>query len=129
MKTNREPEIAIGIIAITFVLGFLIFTHCIEKESKETEILNLPNESVLVDEQPTKYKRFDVRVKLTKHQLEKMLRSIEEEHGYFNKKNGLYIHALPQDYMLFKSVARGASNEYEISSTQLSRYTRGERIE
>ena len=62
MKINREPEIAIGIIAITFALGFLIFTHCIEKESKETEILNLSNESVLVDEQPTKYKRFVIGV-------------------------------------------------------------------
>lgn len=129
MKTSREPEIALGIIAITFALGFLIFTHFIEEESEATEILQLPEESVSVDKQLSKYKKFDVQVKLTKYQLEKMLQSLEEKNGFYDKQNGLYIHALPEDYMTFRSVARGASNEYEISSTQLSRYTGEKRTE
>jgi hypothetical protein len=129
MRTNRTPEIAILVFAITFALGFLLFTHLIDKESEATKIFDLPKESVSVDKQPTKYKRFDVRVKLTKYQLEKMLQLLEEKNGYYDKQNGLYISALPQDYMTFRSVARGVSKEYEISSTQLSRYTGEKRIE
>jgi len=129
MRINRTPDIAILVFAITFAVGFLIFTHFIDKESEATEIFNLPKESVSVDKQPTKYKRFDVRVKLTKYQLEKMLQLLEEKNGYYDKENGLYISALPQDYMTFRSVARGVSNEYEISSTQLSRYTGEKRTE
>lgn len=129
MSRNRTPEIAIFVFVITFTLGFLLFTHFIDKESEAAEIFNLPKESVSVDKQPTKYKRFDVRVKLTKYQLEKMLQLLEEKNAFYDKKNGLYIHALPQDYMTFRSVARGVSKEYEISSTQLSRYTGEKRTE
>ena len=129
MNINKTPDIAIAVFAVTFAVGFLIFTHFIEKESEATEIFSLPKESVLLDKQPTKYKRFDVRVKLTKFQLEKMLQLVEEKNGYYDKKNGLYISALPQDYMTFRSVARGVSDEYEISSTQLSKYTGKKRIE
>ena len=127
MKKDRRLEIGIVSFAVTFALAFLVATHFIEEESEVTEIFNLPEESVSVDKQPTKYKRFDVRVKLTKYQLEKMLQLLEEKNGHYDKQKGLYIHALPEDYMTFRSVARGASNEYEISSTQLSRYT-GEKI-
>ena len=106
----------------------VLFT-VIDKESEATEIFNLSKESVSVDKQPTKYKRFDVKVKLTKYQLQKMLQILEEKNGYFDELNGGYIPALPQDYMTFRSVARGVSDVYEISSTQLSRYTGNIRIE
>jgi hypothetical protein len=129
MKKYRKLEIGVGSFAITFTLAFLVATHFMEEESGATEIFNLPEESVSVDKQPTKYKRFDVQVKLTKYQLEKMLQLLEEKNGYYDKRKGLYIHALPEDYMTFRSVATGGSKEYEISSTQLSRYTGGERIE
>ena len=129
MNKDRKLEIGVASFAVTFALAFLVATHFIERESEATEIFNLPEESLSVDKQPTKYKRFDVRVKLTKFQLEKMLQLLEEKNGYYDKENGLYINALPQDYMTFRSVARGVSNEYEISSTQLSRYTGEKRTE
>ena len=129
MNKDRKLEIGVVSFAVTFALAFLVATHFIERESEATEIFNLPEESLSVDKQPTKYKRFDVRVKLTKFQLEKMLKLLEEKNGYYDKENGLYINALTQDYMTFRSVARGVSNEYEISSTQLSRYTGEKRTE
>ena len=129
MKKDRKLEIGVASCAVTFALAFLVATHFIDKESEATEIFSLPKESVSVDKQPTKYKRFDVRVKLTKYQLEKMLQLLEEKNGHYDKQKGLYIHALPEDYMTFRSVARGVSNEYEISSTQLSRYTGEKRME
>tara|TARA_R100001163_G_scaffold7880_3_gene8068 strand:+ start:979 stop:1407 length:429 start_codon:yes stop_codon:yes gene_type:complete len=129
MKINKTPEIAIAVFAVTLIVGFLIFNYFIDEESEATEIFNLPKESVSVDKQPTKYKRFDVKVKLTKYQLQKMLQILEEKNGYFDEANNGYIPALPQDYMTFRSVARGVSDEYEISSTQLSRYTGEKRVE
>ena len=129
MKKDRRLEIGIVSFAVTFALAFLVATHFIEEESEVTEIFNLPEESVSVDKQPTKYKRFDVKVRLTKYQLQKMLQILEEKNGYFDELNGGYIPALPQDYMTFRSVARGVSDIYEISSTQLSRYTGNIRIE
>ena len=129
MKINKTPEIAIAVFAVTLIVGFLIFNYFIDEESEATEIFNLSKESVSVDKQPTKYKRFDVKVKLTKYQLQKMLQILEEKNGYFDELNGGYIPALPQDYMTFRSVARGVSDVYEISSTQLSRYTGNIRIE
>ena len=70
-----------------------------------------------------------MKVRLTKYQLQKMLQILEEKNGYFDELNGGYIPALPQDYMTFRSVAKGVSDVYEISSTQLSRYTGNIRIE
>jgi len=129
MRISKTPEIAIVAFIFVLAVGFLIFNYFIDKESEATEIFNLPEESVSVDKQPTKYKRFDVKVKLTKYQLQKMLQILEEKNGYFDELNGGYIPALPQDYMTFRSVARGVSDVYEISSTQLSRYTGNIRIE
>jgi|TARA_Y100000289_G_C3818909_1_gene97634 hypothetical protein len=129
MKINKTPEIAIVAFIFVLAVGFLIFNYFIDEESEATEIFNLSKESVSVDKQPTKYKRFDVKVKLTKYQLQKMLQILEEKNGYFDELNGGYIPALPQDYMTFRSVARGVSDVYEISSTQLSRYTGNIRIE
>ena len=129
MRISKTPEIAIVAFIFVLAVGFLIFNYFIDKESEATEIFNLPEESVSVDKQPTKYKRFDVKVKLTKYQLQKMLQILEEKNGYFDELNGGYIPALPQDYMTFRSVAKGVSDVYEISSTQLSRYTGNIRIE
>ena len=129
MKINKTPEIAIVAFIFVLAVGFLIFNYFIDEESEATEIFNLSKESVSVDKQPTKYKRFDVKVKLTKYQLQKMLQILEEKNGYFDELNGGYIPALPQDYMTFRSVAKGVSDVYEISSTQLSRYTGNIRIE
>tara|TARA_B100000212_G_C27353461_1_gene524732 strand:+ start:1128 stop:1544 length:417 start_codon:yes stop_codon:yes gene_type:complete len=129
MRISKTPEIAIVAFIFVLAVGFLIFNYFIDKESEATEIFNLPEESISVDKQPTKYKRFDVKVKLTKYQLQKMLQILEEKNGYFDELNGGYIPALPQDYMTFRSVARGVSDVYEISSTQLSRYTGNIRIE
>ena len=129
MKINKTPEIAIVAFIFVLAVGFLIFNYFIDEESEATEIFNLSKESVSVEKQPTKYKRFDVKVKLTKYQLQKMLQILEEKNGYFDELNGGYIPALPQDYMTFRSVARGVSDVYEISSTQLSRYTGNIRIE
>ena len=129
MRINKTPEIAIAVFAVTLIVGFFIFNYFIDKESEATEIFNLPKESVSVDKQPTKYKRFDVRVKLTKYQLQKMLQLLEEKNGYYDEVSNGYIPALPQDYMTFRSVARGVSKEYEISSTQLSKYTGKKRVE
>ena len=129
MRISKTPEIAIVAFIFVLAVGFLIFNYFIDEESEATEIFNLSKESVSVDKQPTKYKRFDVKVKLTKYQLQKMLQILEEKNGYFDELNGGYIPALPQDYMTFRSVARGVSDVYEISSTQLSRYTGNIRIE
>ena len=129
MRISKTPEIAIVAFIFVLAVGFLIFNYFIDKESEATEIFNLPEESVSVDKQPTKYKRFDVKVKLTKYQLQKMLQILEEKNGYFDELNGGYIPALPQDYMTFRSVAKGVSDVYEISSTQLSRYTGNIRME
>ena len=129
MRISKTPEIAIVAFIFVLAVGFLIFNYFIDEESEATEIFNLPKESVSVDKQPTKYKRFDVKVRLTKYQLQKMLQILEEKNGYFDELNGGYIPALPQDYMTFRSVARGVSDVYEISSTQLSRYTGNIRIE
>ena len=129
MSRNKTPEIVILAFGLTFALAYWVATHFIEKESEATEIFELPEEPTLVDKHPTKYKRFDVRVKLTKYQLQKMLQLLEEKNGYYDKETGAYMSALPQDYMTFRSVARGVSKEYEISSTQLSRYTGEKRIE
>tara|TARA_R100001015_G_C4499153_1_gene74252 strand:- start:17 stop:433 length:417 start_codon:yes stop_codon:yes gene_type:complete len=129
MRISKTPEIAIVAFIFVLAVGFLIFNYFIDEESEATEIFNLPKESVSVDKQPTKYKRFDVKVKLTKYQLQKMLQILEEKNGYLDELNGGYIPALPQDYMTFRSVARGVSDVYEISSTQLSRYTGNIRIE
>ena len=129
MSRNKTPEIVILAFGLTFALAYWVATHFIEKESEATEIFELPEEPALVDKQPTKYKRFDVRVKLTKYQLQKMLQLLEEKNGYYDKETGSYMSALPQDYMTFRSVARGVSDVYEISSTQLSRYTGEKRVE
>jgi len=129
MRISKTPEIAIVAFIFVLAVGFLIFNYFIDEESEATEIFNLSKESVSVEKQPTKYKRFDVKVKLTKYQLQKMLQILEEKNGYFDELNGGYIPALPQDYMTFRSVARGVSDVYEISSTQLSRYTGNIRIE
>ena len=129
MRISKTPEIAIVAFIFVLAVGFLIFNYFIDEESEATEIFNLPKESVSVDKQPTKYKRFDVKVRLTKYQLQKMLQILEEKNGYFDELNGGYIPALPQDYMTFRSVAKGVSDVYEISSTQLSRYTGNIRIE
>ena len=129
MRISKTPEIAIVAFIFVLAVGFLIFNYFIDEESEATEIFNLSKESVSVEKQPTKYKRFDVKVKLTKYQLQKMLQILEEKNGYFDELNGGYIPALPQDYMTFRSVARGVSDIYEISSTQLSRYTGNIRIE
>ena len=129
MRISKTPEIAIVAFIFVLAVGFLIFNYFIDEESEATEIFNLSKESVSVDKQPTKYKRFDVKVKLTKYQLQKMLQILEEKNGYFDELNGGYIPALPQDYMTFRSVAKGVSDVYEISSTQLSRYTGNIRIE
>tara|TARA_R100000734_G_C3245104_1_gene48478 strand:+ start:56 stop:472 length:417 start_codon:yes stop_codon:yes gene_type:complete len=129
MRISKTPEIAIVAFIFVLAVGFLIFNYFIDEESEATEIFNLSKESVSVDKQPTKYKRFDVKVRLTKYQLQKMLQILEEKNGYFDELNGGYIPALPQDYMTFRSVARGVSDVYEISSTQLSRYTGNIRIE
>ena len=106
MRINRTPEIVVATFAVTLAVGFLIFNYFIDKESEATEIFSFPKESVSLDKPSSNYKRFDVRVKLTKYQLEKMLQLLEEKNGYYDKENGLYIHALPQDYMTFRSVAR-----------------------
>ena len=129
MRISKTPEIAIVAFIFVLAVGFLIFNYFIDEESEATEIFNLSKESVSVDKQPTKYKRFDVKVKLTKYQLQKMLQILEEKNGYFDELNGGYIPALPQDYMTFRSVAKGVSDVYEISSTQLSRYTGNIRME
>ena len=59
-----------------------------------------------------------VEVTLTKYQLEKMVNLIEERYADFNGRP-----AEPQDSMTFKATARGSGGVYEISSTQLAKYT------
>ena len=136
MKTTEPPEetskpileIVISVFAVTMIIGLLIFNYFIYKEPEESQIFDLPKESGLLENQPTKYKRFDVRVKLTKYQLQKMLELVEEKNAYYNE-DGSFTSALPQDSMIFRSVAKGINGEYEISSTQLSRYTGRKRVE
>jgi len=57
-----------------------------------------------------------VVVTLSKYQLERMLRILEEENGYGRPAD-------PQDMFTFTSVARGNqySEEYSISSTHLAK--------
>lgn len=59
-----------------------------------------------------------VEVTLTKYQLQKMLRLVEDKHTDFDGRL-----AEPQDAMTFKSTARGGEKAYRISSTQLARYS------
>ena len=59
-----------------------------------------------------------VKVTLTKYQLEKMVNLIEEKYADFNGRP-----AEAQDSMTFKATARGSGGVYEISSTQLAKYT------
>ena len=117
--------VAFGLIIYCLMMVAVYF---IDKEPEEAQIFDLPKESGLLENQPTKYKRFDVRVKLTKYQLQKMLELVEEKNAYYNE-DGSYTSALPQDSMIFRSVAKGINGEYEISSTQLSRYTGRKRVE
>ena len=71
MKTTEPPEetskpileIVISVFAVTMIIGLLIFNYFIYKEPEESQIFDLPKESGLLENQPTKYKRFDVRVK------------------------------------------------------------------
>ena len=123
MKSTRTAEIVILVFVLILTTSFLIFYHFFDKESEDTKTLFLPKESALKDNQQTKYKKHAVKVRLTKYQLEKMLLLLEEKNGYYNNFNGWYVPALPQDYMTFRSTAKGVEEELEISSTQLSKYT------
>jgi len=75
-------------------------------------------EEVTITHENSEKNLIPVKVTLTKYQLQKMLSIIEEKHSDFS------VHpAAPQDSMTFKASARGVKGVYEISSTQLARYT------
>ena len=63
-----------------------------------------------------KEEEIPVAVTLTKYQLEKMLRMLEEENSYGRPAD-------PADMFTFTSIARGTkhSSEYNISSTHLAK--------
>ena len=75
-------------------------------------------EEVVVTHKNPEKTLIPVKVTLTKYQLQKMLNLIEEKYSDFKATP-----AKPQDSMTFKSSARGMGGIYEISSTQLAKYT------
>ena len=75
-------------------------------------------EQVTVTHENPERNLIPVKVTLKKYQLQKMLNIIEEKHSDFDA-----LPAMPQDSMTFEASARGVKGVYEISSTQLARYT------
>jgi len=104
--------VIVSLLACSLVVGAVLYLD--EKNVQVEEIkVSFPRDEERVREIP-------VKVTLTKFQLRKMLDILEQDHN-LKLLNGQTVPALDQDTYTFKSIAKGADGEYNISSTHLSR--------